>query len=69
MKNYVWEETPNFKKWLISQGAFICHGLRKKEGKWEALLDGRGWFAPQWKTIPEDCLPVIINKQRKEVKP
>lgn len=53
---YVWRETEKFLEWLISQGAYACLDWRKKGQKWQALIDGRGWFAPQWKDVPDDVV-------------
>lgn len=55
-QNYEWEENNIFTEWLIKEGAYICYNIRFNKGKWQGLLDGRGWFAPQWKNIPPEVV-------------
>jgi len=58
--HYVWRETGRFLRWLISQNAYLCHDLRERDGELQALVDGRGWFAPQWRPVPRDAWPADI---------
>ncbi len=64
---YVWQETSHFLDWLAEQGACICHDMRRYRGRWQALLDGHGWFAPQWRDMPDEvtasCNPVPRGQQ------
>ena len=46
-----------FDLWLVSQDARNCLALRWQDGQLQARLDGPGFFAPQWRDVPEGAEP------------
>ena len=57
-------ETPEFQEWMKRQGATILIGIRSRrgDGTWQVQIDGPGWFAPQWRDIPWEYVPIIIHR-------